>query len=417
MNNTYCIIVDPFSGGKYLAKELKNREISCIAVLSNDVPDNFSAGFDRSQYAHIIQFSDYDNSVVQLAKHLSSYNIVGVIPGLETGLQLTDLLAKELKLPGNNPETTAYRKDKFVMQQAIQAYGLNSIQQDKFKNHEDLKLALSKWNKFPVVVKPTNSAGSDNVHICYNKQDILQAAQRIFTTSSLFNELNNDVLVQEFIEGEEWVVDLVTCDGRIKVTNITNYEKVRSENGHFIYRHSNFQEPDYEKHQTLIEYAVTVNKAVGVDYGAAHIEVMMSDNGPVLIEINSRMHGGDAVEKLNEFSKISQLSLNVDSYIDKPRFMQRAQQDVHYGTRLRAHFLISKNAGQVQSVITQQELDKIASVDRHYLPQVHSDIVVTTSLTDAPGYIWLINESKEGLENDQNLLIELEDNGKLYTLV
>ena len=417
MHNTYCIVVDPFSGGKYLANELRDREISCIAVLSNDVPDNFASSFEQSQYAEVIKFRDYDNSVEKLGKLLSHYNIVGVIPGLETGLQLTDLLAKELKLPGNNPETTSHRKDKFVMQQAIQAYGLNSIKQKKFMNLEELKSALSKWKKFPAVVKPTNSAGSDNVHICHSEQDILQAAERIFTTNSLFNEPNNDVLLQEFIDGEEWVVDLVTCDGRIKVTNITSYEKIRSKNGHFIYRHSNFQEPDYELHQELIEYAVAVNKAVNVEYGAAHIEVMMSEKGPILIEINSRMHGGDAVEKLNEFTQISQLSLNVDSYIDKQRFMERAQQNVHYGTRLRAHFLISKNSGQVESIITQKELAKIASVDRYYLPEINSKIAVTTSLTDAPGYIWLNNENEESLENDQSLLIELEDSGKLYTLV
>ena len=48
--------------------------------------------------------------------------------------------------------------------------------------------------------------------------------------------------------------------------------------------------PEY---QELIDFNKLVLKAVGIEYGASHMEIILSKKGPVLIEVAARPHGSE----------------------------------------------------------------------------------------------------------------------------
>jgi biotin carboxylase len=273
---------------------------------------------------------------------------------------------------------------------------------------------LDLHNQYPVVVKPAASAGSDNVNFCYNRGEVLTAVGKVLGEQNTFGFANSHALVQEYLDGQEWVVDTVSSGDDCVVTNVTKYWKVRTAADKLVYRHSAFHAPDMAEHGALIDYAKGVVRALGLKHGAAHIELIETARGPVLVEVNGRMHGGDAVYKLKPYATFTQLGLLVDAHIDAAEFKRKAQHAPSYSKHIIAHFLISGMAGQVSKVIEQSQLDEIGSYVEHRMPKVGDKVKVTDSLVSAPGYLWLMNESLQALNDDQASLIDMEERGLLY---
>ncbi len=408
----HAIVLDPFSSGRFLVDEFARRGIPSVAVLSCPIPALFAASFRPEKYSAVFE-ADAHTGTLEAA--LSPFNPRCVVTGLETGIALMDDLAARFGLPGNAPQTSAMRRDKYLMQETIRGHGLQAVSQCKVQSGEQAAAWLSHYGSYPVVVKPAASAGSDNVHVCANREEALAAVDTVLQANNLFGAKNSHALVQEFLDGQEWVVDTVSCDGVCLVTNVTKYKKVRNAHGKIVYRQSAFLAPDDAAHGELIRYVKRVVAALGIRFGAAHVELIETARGPVLVEVNARMHGGDAVSVLRNYAPYTQLELSVDAHIAPADFQLKAVQSMVYSQHVVAHFLISRVAGRVNSVIDEKRLAEIRSVVSSHMPSLGAQLVVTDSLTSAPGYLWLANEKQADLVDDQNTLIAWEEDGLLYS--
>ena len=151
------------------------------------------------------------------------------------------------------------------------------------------------------VVKPVQSAGSDDVFLCSNEEEALTAFSRISGTMNGIGLLNTCVLVQEYLKGKEYVIDKVSRDGVHKLVGIWEYEK-RSVNGsNFVYFGMRLMDPSSEKMQIMVRYADQVLDALDIKHGPSHMEVMLDNWGtveapeyvPCLVEVGARCQGGE----------------------------------------------------------------------------------------------------------------------------
>ena len=82
-------------------------------------------------------------------------------------------------------------------------------------------------------------------------------------------------------------------------------------------------ESSSEVAQVLIKYTLGVLKALKLDNGPTHGEVMMTADGPCMVEMNCRSHGWDGswvpLEKLLT-GGYSQPDVAVSSHVDGPAF-------------------------------------------------------------------------------------------------
>lgn len=411
MTTPHAIIVDPMSSGRFLADEFAARGIGCVAVLSQPVPDIFQKTYFPEKFAKVILFEgDFD----RLAADLRPYAPACVMMGLETGVDLADQLAARLGLPGNDPATSAWRRDKYEMQEALRAHGLRAAAQCRAGSREEAAQWLAGRDRWPVVVKPTLSAGSDNVFVCGTPDQALSAVDEALDATNILGGRNQSVVLQEYLEGREWVVDTVSCNGHHVATNVVRYLKLLSGDGHIVYRHSEFMSPENEELRELVGYALSVNDALGLRYGAAHHEIIMTPQGPVLVELNARMHGGDATTMLRLCNPVTQIDLSVDAHIAAGAFARKAGGSFKYARHLVAHFLISNLAGTVTEVATEAQLRGIRSYVKGYLPRVGAALPKTHSLNSSPGYLWLASEDEASLWSDQQQLIDMEADGRLF---
>lgn len=68
-------------------------------------------------------------------------------------------------------------------------------------------------SEFPVVIKPVDSSGSCGFHICENDEDLRKAYNDLHTTNNVFGLPQNNMIIQQFMKGTEYVVDCVSKNG------------------------------------------------------------------------------------------------------------------------------------------------------------------------------------------------------------
>lgn len=411
--SNYAVLVDPISSGKYLAEEFIARDFRCIAVLSKPVPDEFKCGYAPDKFEQVIMF---DGDIDALAQQLARWEPACVVLGFETGLDLADRLAARLGLPGNDAATSAARRDKYEMHARLRAAGVRSVLQARVSGVEAARQWLGAHDAWPVVVKPSDSAGSDHVYICQDAQQALHAVTEVIGRTNMLGGVNRDVVLQEFLDGREWVVDTVSCDGRHVVTNVSRYLKSVLPDGSLVYRHAEFLSPSDPEHAELINYALSVNDALDVRYGAAHLEIIITDKGPTLVEINARMHGCDAVKALQWCYPVTQVDLTVDAFIAPASFERKSRLAFKNEKYMLAHYVVAEKAGTVTKIVDPEVLRSLPSYKFHCLPSQGKVVRKTISLMTSLGHVWLVNDNAAALWADDRTLTSMTQQGELLAI-
>jgi len=264
-----------------------------VAVLTTEQPPNvYATSFNEADFAQIIKaHGDYDCVV----KQLNVLKPVCIVAGCESGVELTDRLITSL-LPqyGNDMSLASARRHKGDMGKAVSAAGLDTIKQVCTSNEHDVSLWLQheKLENSNLIIKPSKSAGTDDVTRILNGKGWQTIFNNMVGTTNKLGLVNDDLIVQEYITGTEYVIDTFSFNGNHSICDICEYRK--RQNGDFIaiYDSMKWLSPHFEHYDVLIDYTKKVLDAVGLKYGTAHIEVMLTKNGPKLIEIGARPHGG-----------------------------------------------------------------------------------------------------------------------------
>jgi ATP-grasp domain len=289
----YAVVVDPVGTGQEYPEVFGDAGVEVVAVLSMDPPaEPYRPSWHPENFKHIHAF---DGDLAVLAKELRSYRPTCLIPGSETGVELADALV-ELVVPGtgNVPGLAAARRDKWAMGQAVHAAGIPDLRQFASSDPGEIDAWLRETGLLGkrLVVKPVKSAGTDNVHIVPEGTDWRPFFDQIYGQVNKVGLVNEGVLVEEFAEGTEYMIDTYSADGRHGLVDVCRYTKVRRGDRIGIYDLIDFVPPDDPAVGTLWPYVQRVLDAVGVRNGCGHSEVIITADGPRFLEIGTRPAGG-----------------------------------------------------------------------------------------------------------------------------
>lgn len=413
---TAAVVVDPFSTGKLLAAAFRSRGVEPIAVLTQPIETHYSgATFVRKDFADVLVARPGEMDILVAA--VRELQPLCVVPGCESGVELADLLCAALRLPGNDPAFAHCRRDKFHMQQQLACAGLRSVAQLLVQDPAQAVGWSRAIGRASVVVKPRRSAGSDNVWLCKSEEDLCRRIDEVLRATTILGEENRQALVQEYVEGVEYVVDAVSQHGAITVTNACRYIK-ESWGGAFLYREVHLLHPDSPEVGPILEYHGRVLQALGIRHGASHAEIMMTQTGPVLIECGARLHGGVTIPELvGACLGRSPVDLLVASYVDSAdEFAQRARlpDTYSYGA---VFVLANRREGRVESLegVLRPRL-------LHCEHAAHINVCVgdwvrqTVDLYSSPGWIALQAPHPAMLARDLQELRTLEAQNRLICI-
>ena len=284
------VVVDPYSTGKYLVEELRSRSIQMVAVRSSlDLAPFWLKSLQPEYFLDVIDFDEHDiKSTVEL---FSKYNVKHVVPGSEPGVMVADTLADALGCPWNGGDTKEWRRHKFAMQERIRSQGLRAIRQIYSDDLNEMATWCAEHGSWPVVVKPAMSGGCDGVSFCKNFGEVEAAVNENLSVMNVNGAVNDKLLLQECLMGDEYIVDMVSNDGVHVVSGIWRYSKLNLPGINFQHSAAELLPATGDVQDILVSYVKQCLDALHIAKGASHSEVMMTSSGPCLIETGARMHG------------------------------------------------------------------------------------------------------------------------------
>ncbi len=322
------IVVDCVSSGKFFIKDIVRRNYNPIVLeLKFDCMTAECKQTKVNMYSAAYEAIDDDFDLIyeqdtfeQTAEMVKKFDPVLILPGSEDGVVLATKLANELGLLANPVESLDAMTLKDEMQNALKRAGIRYIKGETVKSLEEALKFYRNSGLKEVVVKPIRSAASVGVTICSNEDELRRSVQSTLGAEGFFGERIDEVVIQERIRGDEYVVNTVSHNGVHRVTTLWRYYKKQTPEGNYIYDHMDSVNELGISHGELVEYAYNVADAIGVKYGPIHGEYMIDEKGPVLIEVNCRPCGGMDMDFLDKISGQHETDSVLDSYLNPERF-------------------------------------------------------------------------------------------------
>lgn len=196
--------------------------------------------------------------------------------------------AARLGLPGPDPAALVRCRQKDRQRGALAAAGVPIPSYRPVGDEAEAVRAASEIG-YPVVVKPTTGSGSVGVRLCPNATTVAEHAAALLSTAE--NErglpVPRVVLVEQYVVGAEFSVE--TFDQTV----VGVVAKHLGPAPFFVEIGHDFPAPVRPKLAgALGEVARAAIAALGLGWGAAHTELRVTPDGPVVIEVNPRLAGG-----------------------------------------------------------------------------------------------------------------------------
>lgn len=277
----------------------KAREMGYYVIAVDDDPN--APGMALADKAIVPGGLMNEEKLVAIAKE---EQIDGVIhPCSEVAMNVMGRINDELHLCGISKEIAIRATNKHLMREAFEAYGAPSPKSILTKDEEDA------WNTFcnefdtNAILKPSRNSGSRGiakVEKGISKEEFVNLYLRALEESR-----DHQVLIEQFIEGPEFSVEVIVWKGEPHVLAVT--DKKTTEAPYFVeLGHNQPSVYPEEIQQKLRDGAIAGCKALGLTYCAAHCELKVQNGEAYLMEIGARM-GGDFIS-----TELTHLSTGID---------------------------------------------------------------------------------------------------------
>ena len=299
-------IVDPISTGACLARYLADKGYALVRIWSDQCPADVRNLVKSGLEVDWIDTVEHKGDAAETEAALRRLGMTDVLVGSEPGVNLhADLTASFGKSTAVDADKLAARRNKYLQSECVRNAGLSAARQTLANSMADVEHFIADMEEtcaaasipFKAVVKPVEGAGSDGVSICNSAEEARAAFERLQGTKNILGLENYSALCQEFLAGDEYVVDSVSLAGEHKIVAIWKYDKRDYHGKPVVYHGMELLnvESNPELHAPLVAYITGVLEALHIRDGAMHSEVMATRRGPVLVEVNCRLHGGEGI--------------------------------------------------------------------------------------------------------------------------
>lgn len=276
----------------------KAKEMGIYVIAADGDPN--AVGLKYADKAIVVNITS-EEDVLKVAR---KEHIDGVIhPCSEVSMNVMGRLNDELGLSGISREQAIRATNKHLMREAFEKGNAPSPKSMLTENAEDAWIHLQNDFSSDGILKPSRNSGSRGiakVSLGMDKNDFIKAYDIALNESR-----DKSVLIEQFIEGPEFSIEIIVWNGIVNVLTVT--DKKTTGAPHFVELGHNqpscFSAEDVE---TLKMAAIAGVKALGVSNCACHAEAKLMDGKAYLMEIGARL-GGDFIS-----TELTHLSTGID---------------------------------------------------------------------------------------------------------
>ena len=278
---------------------IKKAKDMGIYVIAADGDPN-AVGLKYADEAIVVNITS-EEDVLKVARE---EKIDGVIhPCSEVSMNVMGRLNDELGLSGITREQAIRATNKHLMREAFKSGNAPSPKSILTGNAEDAWMHLQNDFSTDGILKPSRNSGSRGIAKVsrdMDKADFVKAYDIALTESR-----DKSVLLEQFIEGPEFSIEIIVWNGKVNVLTVT--DKKTTGAPHFVeLGHNQPSCFSVEEVKILKAAAVAGVKALGVNNCACHAEAKLMDGKAYLMEIGARL-GGDFIS-----TELTHLSTGID---------------------------------------------------------------------------------------------------------
>lgn len=277
-------------------EKAKSMGYYVLAVDGNPKAPGFNVA-DKAICADIVN----EETMLKIAR---DEHVDGVIhPCSEVSMAVMGRINDELGLSGISREQAICATNKHLMRKAFEKGNAPSPKSILAQDAEDAWSRLQNEFDTDAILKPSRNSGSRGIaKVSRNmdKGDFIRAYDEALSESR-----DHSVLIEQFIEGPEFSIEMIVWQGDIHVLTVT--DKKTTGAPHFVELGHNqpscFSATDVE---TLKAAAVAGVRALGVNNCACHAEAKWMNGKAYLMEVGARL-GGDFIS-----TELTHLSTGID---------------------------------------------------------------------------------------------------------
>lgn len=306
-------------------------------------------------------------------------HVVGVTSSSEYSIGIAAEVAAALGRPHPDPAAIRTCRDKGAQRARLRAAGLPTPGFAVARTADEAA-AVAAGIGLPVVVKPVAGSGSIATRLCADLGEVRAAASAVLDAdpAALALPPQGAVLVEEYLRGAEYSVETLD-EHAIGVTR-----KYLGPEPHFVEVGHDFPAPaDERAAEPLRAAAVDALRALGLGWGAAHVELRDTPAGPRIVEVNPRLAGGMIPRMVQEA-----LGIDMIAYVVARAAGRAAPPRASRSWSASIRFLVAAGPGrliEIEGVEAARRLPFVVDVGLTARPG--QDIVIRHSFQDRLGYV------------------------------
>ncbi|WP_328731354.1 ATP-grasp domain-containing protein [Streptomyces caniferus] len=244
------------------------------------------AGLEWVAEAHLTDYRDPQAVADLLAAVHRHRPLARVVSIIEDGLESAAAATTALGLPGTGLDTVRVLQDKLAFRELLAERGIEGVAARLGHDEADIRAFVAEFG--PAVIKPRYGSGSLGVRL-------VQGPDAVTEVAAWAAEFGLHTFVMEqYLQGPEFSVEAFSFAGEHVVVAYTAKEKLDSfvELGHV--QPAGLDADNTARIDSLVSRMLD---AVGVTDGPSHTEVILTSDGPRLVESHNR-RGGDRITDL-----------------------------------------------------------------------------------------------------------------------
>lgn len=412
---TVCVVVDAYSSGAFLPAALSAHGFPVVHVRNR--VEEYAPYAQADQPPGVIDVVDFHGDLDDVLSHLSAYDVAHVLPGLESGVGVADHLAHRLELPtANGIGKTEAKRHKALMVDVLRAAGIRHARSERVSSPDQATAFAAQGTGYPIVLKPLQGAGTLGVHVAHSDDDVHSYFTKNVGSVDMWGNVNETFLAQEFLEGEEYMVDTISAAGHHRVAEVWRADK-RVVDGSRIYDLSALLPPSDPVYPTLTDYVFAVLNAFEISWGPVHAEVMVTSNGPVLIELGARLHGGIAPSITLPVYGSNLVLLTTAAYTAPDHFLAATEQPLPHLATLAQTALHCPRDGMLTEDLDLSEMRQLPSYHSVRLRAAVGPVRKTRDLLSSFGSVYLVHPQADQVLADYQRIRDLERAGFYAAIV
>ncbi|MEK4028562.1 MULTISPECIES: ATP-grasp domain-containing protein [Bacillaceae] len=333
----------------------------------------------------LTKLDDHDQ-LVENIKEIQNQGkqIVAILSFIDPFVQVAAALTEEFCTSVVSSEPIRMMEDKVLTRELLKDHPVSPYFA-RYTTDQYLSDFLNEQQKpFPLIVKSPTSTGSKDVLLARNKKQLRESIKK------LIKKGNEEILVEEYLEGPQYLIEALVHDGKLHIVAVIEQE-ITYFKRFIVTGYCVLADMEESFYNHVFRTVSSVLDSLGMKNGACHLEMRLVKNEWKLIEINPRISGGAMNRMIEVAYGINLVEETIKLFVGQEPDLERKHAQFVY-----THYLTVDSKGELLKVTGKKRCLRVPGVEEVFIkPKKGKMLQPPLSMGDRYGYVITSSDTKE----------------------